>query len=494
MSRNDLELRLIRWLDDGPDGAPPAVVAAALAQSRTERQVRVISLPWTLRQVALPPSNSLAQAAISVAAIVIAVTMLIWGLNSVTLPPATSPTPTAASASETPITSPPPSVTPTPSASALPSPTPASTSTTPPISSPLPSPSATPASTASLIAGQWPVAALVGAGDFDDFDMAVDADGGVHIAAAIGIGAGDSRGIIYLTNSSGVWTDEQVTTAPPGQDDLEFDGEPDIAVDAEGTVWIAFTRYDCGGCTPTISEGVYVMSNVGGSWTQPEQIAGSQAYGPSLDVRAGVAHLAYSFGQMPEALTYPVYYATNKSGTWVSTRITTDARLAQVAVGLDGVARVAYITPTGVSLNSFPSADAFLTQQVPGPGENAEGLVHFVDPAGRTHILWSELSPVMHEVVQDQTGRWSEPADVIFDLLTPDTITSDGFELYSSARSFDQGGAWFVHGANGTGIQLAPGEVVTTDLVTAAGRLYFAYSLAGTEAAHGIWFTQAVGE
>lgn len=487
MSHSDLELRLVRWLDDGPDGAPETVVAAALREARTERQARVINLPWAGGRLALPPANSLVQAALSTAAIVIAVAIVVWGLNSVTLPPATSPTPTTApSASEAPATSPP--------ASPTLSPTPAASATSSPSSSPMPSPSTAPTATASLIAGQWPLAALVGAGDFDDFDMAVDATGGVHIAAAIGIGAGDRRGLVYLTNRSGGWTEEQVTTAPPGQDDLEFDGEPDIAVDADGTVWIAFTRYDCGGCTPTISDGVYVMNNAGGTWSQPEEIAATQAYGPSLDVRAGVAHLAYSSGQMPEGSSYPAYYATNESGTWVSSQFVTGARLAQLALSQGGVAQVAYITATGVSLNSFPSADAFLTSQVPGPGENADGLVHFVDPAGRTHILWSEGSPVMHEVVKDASGRWSEPTDVIFDLLTPDTITSDGFELYSSARSFEEGGAWFVLGADATAIQIATGEVVKTDLVTAAGRLYFAYSFAGAEADHGIWFTQAVGE
>jgi len=50
-----------------------------------------------------------------------------------------------------------------------------------------------------------------------------------------------------------------------------------------------------------------------------------------------------------------------------------------------------------------------------------------------------------------------------------------------------------VIGSNANAIRLAAGEVVTTDVVEAAGRLYFAYSLAG-EGEHGIWFTQAVSE
>ena len=78
MSRSDLELRLVRWLDDGPEAPPAQVLEQALRAARSEQQVGVIELPWLSRRpLSFPPSRSLVQFAMSAAAIVVVVGLLV---------------------------------------------------------------------------------------------------------------------------------------------------------------------------------------------------------------------------------------------------------------------------------------------------------------------------------------------------------------------------------------------------------------------------------
>jgi hypothetical protein len=493
MSRSDLELRLVRWLDDGPDGAPAGVVEAALREARAQPQVRAIELPWlpglSQRHLTLPASRSVVQAALSFGAIAIAATLVVWSLNNLSIRPAMTPTPGI---------TPSPVVTPSASPTATPGTSPSASSTATPsapsTASAVPSTGVSPSASASAFAYGWTAPALIAPGEFDDLALTIDNDGSAHVAGAVAIGAGDSRGIWYMTNKSGGWIAEQVTRAPAGQDDEEYDGEPDIAVDVDGTVWIAFTRYDCGGCTPTISNAIYVTNNKGGSWSEIEEVAGSQAYGPSIAAENGIAHLAYAFGQMPEQPSYPSHYATNASGDWVATRIASGAAHPQLAIGPDGVPRVAYATPSGVTVGYFPGADATSFTDVPGPSGEVDALFYSVDALGRTHLVWMGPSLPMHHVFQDTDGTWSEPAAVANDRLRLDAVAglADG-SLISSARSLDEAvlGPYFTKGLSAEATRLASGETTMTD-VAVHGAINFVYSYAGDQAVHGIWYTEDI--
>lgn len=470
MSQSNLELRLSRWLDDGPHSAPNEVVEAGLSQARTERQLRVVSLPWPrLPRLTLPDDRLLAQAAASFAAITLAVIIAIWGFSNAVVPPAATPSPTIQ-----------PSTSPTPSASPTPSPTNTAT----------PSPTS--------LGGGWSVPELIGAGEFDDVSMAVDARGTVHVAAAISIGAGDSRGIVYMTNASGQWTTEQVTVAPSGQDSEEYDGEPDIAVDpADGSVWIAFTRYDCGGCTPGQSNAILVMNDGSGSWTAPEQVAESQAHDPSLAVSNGVAHLAYAFGQMPGQPNFPSFYATNESGSWVSTQLAPEATLPQLMLEeetLDSVPPVpvvAYSHPTGVSLTWLLS-DAQTTTTVTGPDSSVEALFLLLDPVGLIHVVWDDGAGVLHDVTVGDGPSTTGP-DLTLNRLLVDGVASLDNGLLVSARGLDEAnlGPWSV-GSTGIRTRLVAGETTMTDIAYSGRRgdsPHFVYSYAGDQADHGIWYS-----
>jgi hypothetical protein len=491
MSRSDLELRLVRWLDDGPDGAPVGVVEAALREARAQPQVRAIELPWlpglSQRRLTLPASRSVVQTALSFGAIAIAATLVVWSLNNLSIRPAMTPTP---GITPSPVVAPSASPTATPGTS--PSASNTTTPTAPSTTSPVPSAGVSPS--ASAFARGWTAPALIAPGEFDDLALTIDNDGSAHVAGAVAIGAGDSRGIWYMTNKSGGWIAERVTRAPAGQDGEEYDGEPDIAVDADGTVWIAFTRYNCGGCTPTISNAIYVTNKKGGAWSEPEQIAGSQAYAPSLAAANGIAHLAYAFNQLPGQPLNPSYYATNGSGDWVATRIASDTAHPQLAIGPDGVPRVAYATPSGVTVSYFPGADATSFTDVPGPSGEVDALFYSVDALGRTHLVWLGPSLPMHHVFQGKDGTWSDPAMVANDGLSFDAVAglADG-TLISSARSLDEVdlGPYFVHGLNADATGLANGDTTMTD-VAVHGAINFVYSYVGDQAEHGIWYTADV--
>jgi hypothetical protein len=127
MTKSDLELRLTRWLDDGPTGAPSDVVDTALAEARRESQVRNIGLPWLRgRRIASPGYGSLVRTAVGAVAIVVAVSIALWGFNSLPIPPAASP---SASQQASPISQPSPS--PSDGAPSTIKPSPSATGSTP---------------------------------------------------------------------------------------------------------------------------------------------------------------------------------------------------------------------------------------------------------------------------------------------------------------------------------------------------------------------------
>lgn len=94
MSKSDLELRLTRWLDDGPTGAPSDVVDAALNEARQESQAGVVGFPWLrARPTTSAGYGSIARAAVGAVVVVVVVAVVLWGVNSSPIPPAASPTP-----------------------------------------------------------------------------------------------------------------------------------------------------------------------------------------------------------------------------------------------------------------------------------------------------------------------------------------------------------------------------------------------------------------
>jgi len=339
----------------------------------------------------------------------------------------------------------------------------------------------------------WNQPLLSAAGEFDDLSATFDPiAGGLHIAAAIAVGSGDSRGIVYA-NGRVLNGGERVTTAPLGQDGLGYDGEPDIAVDADGTVWIVFTRYECAGCTPTISSGVFVTNNVDGAWSEPVQIAGAQAYDPSIVVRGGIAHVTYAFGQMPEQPAYPIYYATNETGSWTSLELAANASLPRLIFDGEGIPVAVYSTTTGIGWTSFPSIDAQGTQEVPGPSGEVDGLFVTLDDSALVHLVYADPSGGLYEEGQHLSGGWTTPVPVNVGRLQLDSVrfAGGGVGVVGTGRGLDEPGAAFVYGSDGRTVPIISGEVTRTDLTGDSNFYSIVYAYAGTvgTAEHGIWFT-----
>jgi hypothetical protein len=149
--------------------------------------------------------------------------------------------------------------------------------------------------------------------------MITDSLGYVHIAVA----GSATAGIIYVTNASGSFTHEQVTS--------QADLDPSITVDADGYVSIAFARTD------GLNKGIYVTSNASGSWVEHLRHAGADR-SPSIAVRGVHTYLAF------RSAANSLIYTSNASGTWQSHVVEAGccAGAPSLRLTTTGLARIAY--------------------------------------------------------------------------------------------------------------------------------------------------------
>ncbi len=155
--------------------------------------------------------------------------------------------------------------------------------------------------------------------------MTVDDLGHTHVITA------DGNTLQYRTDSSGHWTSRTITT---------FGSQAAIALSA-GKVYAVFNRvYDCPadeqGCRTDPNQGLYLATNRSGTWRTTRLTGTRPAYGPSLRMRNGKLHIAYN------DLT-GIRYLTDASGTWSNHRVWSSAtRLtssATTSIALDDAGR-----------------------------------------------------------------------------------------------------------------------------------------------------------
>ncbi len=134
--------------------------------------------------------------------------------------------------------------------------------------------------------------------------MTVDDTGRVHVVSESG------QGLRYTTNVSGAWTTIRVSHAGS-------DREPSVAL-AGGKVYIAYAIIgDSAERNGGRSVGIYLATNRTGSWVTT-RVTGNQGVWPSIKVRAGKVHIAYL---APRG----VRYLTDQSGHWTDVRVWTRA-------------------------------------------------------------------------------------------------------------------------------------------------------------------------
>ena len=162
-------------------------------------------------------------------------------------------------------------------------------------------------------------------------EVEVDGSGHAHI-----VGSRSNNGSFpmdYQTNASGSWVSD-----PPANGGFQVDPEVTLALDAAGKPHVAW-RY----VYAPYDDNLLYQNRVSGTWTV-EVIVDTGARWPTIAIdAAGKAHIAYvRFGTAPG-----VYYATNKSGTWVITRLTKSYSDGPPSIALDGTGKVYVATTRG---------------------------------------------------------------------------------------------------------------------------------------------------
>jgi hypothetical protein len=237
-----------------------------------------------------------------------------------------------------------------------------------------------PASATPPISGYSTPVRILAADSKPAHSMITDGLGNVHIAVA----GSATGGVIYLTNSSGSFAHEQVTT--------NADLDPSITVDGDGYVYIAFARTDG-------VKGIYVATNAtaNGSWAVNLRHAGADR-SPSIAIRG--VHIYLAFRSAANSLVY----TSNSSGSWQahtveagccagapSLRLTTTGlpRIAYARLQ-GGVARaLRFASRNGGGVWSLQTIDASASgDPTVAMGENNDIYVVYVRHLGGTYWAW----------------------------------------------------------------------------------------------------------
>lgn len=188
--------------------------------------------------------------------------------------------------------------------------------------------------------------------------MTVDDTGRVHIVSVTG------TGLRYTTNASGAWT-------TVGVSQIGGEREPSIALSG-GKVYIAYARIgDATEPNGSRSTGISVITNRSGSWITT-RVTDNEGVWPSIRVRSGKIHIAYI---APKG----VRYLTNESGHWTDIRVWTRPSTVFSAYLRLG---------TSLVIDSAGKAHiAFAREQ--SPGEDASGISSGISYATNRSGAWT---------------------------------------------------------------------------------------------------------
>jgi hypothetical protein len=333
--------------------------------------------------------------------------------------PSSSPTATAPAATGSPSAqgSSTPSATATvtpivPTATAVPLPTATSpaTSTAPPATAAEPTPSLAPPTPG---ANGWVGSDQVAEGQYLDVALVLDASGVAHVAAQ------GKSGIWHLTNASGDWTRERLTTT------ARHEVHDSVAIaldDSDGSLWVAYAqRRD--DLAPNFSSAVAYVTNKSGPWSQPIDIPGSSEL-QALAVTGGAIHLASNDQQAEDAEDlsdiFRPLYITNGGGNWAAVPVAERGYNLALRLAPDG--RVDLIMESwqpGTDVSTIyqatraAGAGSFDLQPI------IEGLplyesqeVGALDPTGVPHLFLSQGFPVTATYVRGLGGSQTEPEGV----------------------------------------------------------------------------------
>jgi hypothetical protein len=201
----------------------------------------------------------------------------------------------------------------------------------------------------------------------------LDRRGGAHLT----FGSIDTDQVLYGTNTSGRWIVERVAggTVVPS---------PAIAVDRSGVPQIAYaSRPDAS----TVGS-IYYATLRGATWRR-SLLATHTNSAPNIGVdRNGSVSVAFT---RPDSSGSSVYLVTNTSGRWVTTMIASGAQYGTPALALDesGAAHVAYVTPSGI-VHASNAGGTWRTSLVTADPRDAQPSLD-VDTAGTVHLAFLRM-------------------------------------------------------------------------------------------------------
>ena len=257
----------------------------------------------------------------------------------------------------------------------------------------------------------------ISATDLADLRVAIDAAGAVHV---IGTTERKGRGLIHLTNSSGAWTEEAVTTPPAKGSDNGIV----VATDIDGSLWVGFARYEVWNpcffeCAPPFSrlDGLYVISNVSGIWSEPVRLPDElgEPFEFDMAVRDGALYIGYRLDVDPPQIAY----GTNESGEWQHEPVGPGFWPDLI---LDGAGDPRVVMVTGDVDNyavalALRSESGWQVEPVPDSTGDPTSPHLAVNSAGATSVVHAHFDPFRSRgYASDLTtfdgAGWSAPAEI----------------------------------------------------------------------------------
>jgi hypothetical protein len=272
------------------------------------------------------------------------------------------------------------------------------------------------------VADGWIGPELVSTRGYDGLSLVVDSSGVAHAAAVLG------DDVYYLTNLSGTWTRERLTSSERTRRGITTYGQPSLAIDSDGALGLAYVELgghplDDWGPHP---EAIYITSNSSGAWSAPAVLATSSeagpAHNPSLQLGDGRFHMSYQVGYgidvLDESERYPVRYVTDAGGALTDVQVAEHGTSPTLRLAEDGSVHLVFgdvydLLPDETELRyaTAPGVGApFTVETVTGSSDEFAYFDLGFDAAGRPTVAWwtdddGELESAVH--AQVRADGWS---------------------------------------------------------------------------------------
>ena len=225
-----------------------------------------------------------------------------------------------------------------------------------------------------------------------DNSIALDANGHPHVLTR---GSGQ---LLYMTDITGIWTQELLGSC---------NGSTSIDVDSTGAVYIAFKGSYEG------QAGVVYMTNASGTWTA--ELVEANGYADYVTLKldaANHAHIAYY-----DDADDDVSYATNATGTWVITDVDTVGDVggyASMDLDSSGKAHISYYhdqstleSDDGELKYATNSSGSWVTSVVDTTTHTGRFTSIACDSAGHAHISYYERATGSLHYATNASGSWA---------------------------------------------------------------------------------------